>query len=40
MRKYNIKIYDTEMNKLAFLENAYEIGYELKLNELWTCSFK
>lgn len=40
MRKYNIKIYDSEMNKLAFLQNAYEIGYELKLNELWTCSFK
>lgn len=40
MRKYNIKIYDTEMNKLAFLENAYDIGYELKLNELWTCTFK
>lgn len=40
MDKYNIKIYDTRMKELARLENAYDIGYELKLNELWTCEFK
>lgn len=40
MDKYNIKIYDTSMKELARLENAYAIGYELKLNELWTCEFK
>lgn len=28
------------MKELARLENAYNISYELKLNELWTCSFK
>ena len=37
---YNIKIYDPAMKELARLENAYDISYELKLNELWTCSFK
>lgn len=40
MDKYNIKIYGTGMKELARLENAYDIGYELKLNELWTCEFK
>lgn len=40
MDKYNIKIYDTSIKELARLENAYDIGYELKLNELWTCEFK
>lgn len=40
MRKYNIKIYDTDMHELARLQNAFDIAYELKLNELWTCSFK
>lgn len=28
------------MKELARLENAYDISYELTLNELWTCSFK
>ncbi len=28
------------MKELARLENAYDISYELKLNELWTCKFK
>lgn len=40
MKKYNIKIYDPNMKELARLENAYDISYELKLNELWTCKFK
>ena len=37
--KYNIKIYDQDMKELARLENAYDIGYELTLNALWSCSF-
>lgn len=28
------------MNKLAYLENAHKIGYELVLNELWTARFR
>lgn len=40
MKKYSLKIYDTNMKELARLENAFDISYELKLNELWTCSFK
>lgn len=28
------------MREVARLENAYDISYELKLNELWTCNFK
>lgn len=40
MMKYAIKIYDSDMNELARLENSYEISYELVLNELWTCKFK
>lgn len=38
--KYSIKIYDPQMKELARLENAYDISYELTLNELWTCKFK
>lgn len=37
---YNIKIYDPTMKLLAILNNAYDISYELTLNELWTCAFK
>ena len=33
------KVYDRNMNKLAYLNNAYNIGYSLPLNELWTASF-
>lgn len=40
MMKYAIKIYDSDMNELARLENGYGISYELVLNELWTCKFK
>lgn len=39
MEMYNVKIYDTNMRELARLQNAYNISYELKLNELWTCAF-
>ena len=38
--KYSIKIYNPQMKELARLENAYDISYELTLNELWTCKFK
>lgn len=34
-----IRVYDSNMQKLAYLENAYNIGYSLKLNELWTAQF-
>ena len=34
-----IRVYDSNMRKLAYLENAYNIGYSLKLNELWTAQF-
>ena len=34
-----IVVYDRNMEKLAFLENAYETNYDLGLNELWTAGF-
>lgn len=34
-----IRVYDRNMKKLAYLENAYDIGYELPLNELWYANF-
>lgn len=34
-----IRVYDSNMQKLAYLENAYNIGYSLKFNELWTAQF-
>ncbi len=34
-----IKVYDRDLNLVAFLENAFAIGYEKRLNELWTASF-
>ena len=33
------QIFDTNMSRLAFLENASSIGYELPLNGLWTATF-
>ena len=38
--KYNIKIYNQSMEEQARLENAYDISYTMKLNELSVCSFK
>lgn len=38
--KYSVKVYDVNMKELARLENAYEISYELELNNLWSCEFK
>ncbi len=32
-------VYDSDMKKVAILENAFNIGYSKKLNELWTASF-
>lgn len=34
-----IRVYDKNMNKLAYLNNAYDISYDLALNELWYASF-
>lgn len=34
-----IRIYDRGMRKLAYLNNAYDIGYDLALNELWHANF-
>jgi phage minor structural protein len=34
-----VVIYDNQMKKQAILENAFNIGYEKKLNELWTAFF-
>ena len=34
-----IRVYDQNMKKLAYLQNAYNIGYELTLNELWYANF-
>ncbi len=33
------RVYDKDMNLVAYLENAFEVSYSLKLNELWTASF-
>lgn len=33
------QVFDTNMARLAFLENASSIGYELPLNGLWTATF-
>ncbi|TSB47120.1 phage tail spike protein [Alkalicoccobacillus porphyridii] len=34
-----IKVYDRNMRLLAHLKNAYSIGYETPLNEIWKASF-
>lgn len=34
-----IRVYDRNMRKLAYLDNAYNVGYELTLNELWYANF-
>lgn len=34
-----VRIYDTSMNRVAHLENVFDLSYELTLNELWTASF-
>ena len=33
------QVFSTNMERLAFLENASSVGYELPLNGLWTASF-
>lgn len=33
------QVFNTSMERLAFLENASSVGYELPLNGLWTASF-
>ncbi|WP_025846887.1 phage tail spike protein, partial [Paenibacillus ehimensis] len=39
MPKAAITIYDTNMRRVALLENAFSIGYEMPFNTLWTASF-
>jgi phage minor structural protein len=39
MRKSYVTIYDLQMRKVAYLENAFGIGYETPLNALWTARF-
>ncbi|WP_127483936.1 phage tail protein [Paenibacillus ehimensis] len=39
MPKAAVTIYDTNMRRVALLENAFSIGYEMPLNALWTASF-
>jgi len=39
MRGVYVVVYDLNMNKVAYLENAFNIGYEKHLNELWTARF-
>ena len=39
MNKSIPQIFDTDMQRLAYLENASSVGYELPLNALWTASF-
>ena len=34
-----IRIYDQNMKKLAYLQNAFNISYDLTLNELWFAKF-
>ena len=34
-----VKVYDSNMDLVAVLQNAYKIGYEKRLNELWVASF-
>ena len=33
------QIYDRNMHRLAYLQNAMAVGYELPINSLWTASF-
>ncbi|GIO63589.1 phage tail protein [Paenibacillus cineris] len=39
MRKSYVTIYDLQMRKVAYLENAFGIQYETPLNALWSASF-
>ncbi|WP_338788823.1 phage tail spike protein [Metabacillus sp. FJAT-53654] len=39
MKKKHIQVYDRSMNRVAILNRAYKIGYELEQNNIWTCQF-
>lgn len=39
MRKSYVTIYDLQMRKVAYLENAFGIQYETPLNSLWSATF-
>lgn len=34
-----LQIYDKDLKRIAYIDNALAIGYELQLNSLWTASF-
>jgi len=34
-----VVVYDINLKKVAYLENAFNVGYEKKLNSLWTAHF-
>ncbi|MEK8132902.1 phage tail spike protein [Paenibacillus filicis] len=40
MRKSYVTIYDLQMRKVAYLENAANISYEMPLNIVWSASFE
>lgn len=33
------QVFDREMHRLCYLQNAFDVGYTLPLNELWTATF-
>ena len=37
--KPSIVVYDLELKKKAYLENAFKIGYEEQYNSIWTAEF-
>ncbi|MFD1885571.1 phage tail protein [Paenibacillus wenxiniae] len=39
MKKSYVTIYNLQMQKVAFLENAFDISYNHGLNEVWTSNF-
>src|SRR5690606_5090660 len=39
MRKSYVTIYDLQMRRVAMLENAFDIQYEMPMNSLWTAAF-
>ncbi|SPY16902.1 phage minor structural protein, N-terminal region [Paenibacillus polymyxa] len=35
----HVTVYDLQMRRVAFLENAFDIGYDASMNALWTAQF-
>lgn len=40
MRKSYVTVYDLEMRKVAYLENAMNVGFETPLNAIWRATFE